>query len=146
MKTNKEQIKFEELRMNDKYDDAMEYLIEHPEDIYEAWSTPGDMEGRGGELFGFVAPQWDDASSSVYNTDGVYAGTCGCLQQIRKEKVQGGTGKSGTMCMSHWPRLWENIARDVRIPSEADEIGVEDLPVFAEWQREIDALRARIDE
>ena len=140
-------IDMKETRKKDKYDRAIEYLTENPDDIYDAWSNPSEWEGCGGELFGFVAPDWRNNHSKVYNTRDVYVGTCGCLQQIRQDyKENGGDGKSGDMCMSHWPRLWENIARDERIPSDADEIGVEDLVVFAEWQREIDALRARMDE
>ena len=139
-------IDMKETRKKDKYDRAIEYLTENPDDIYEAWGNPSEWEGCGGELFGFVAPDWKDNHSVVYDTRDVGVGTCGCLQQIRQDKVNGGDGKSGDMCMSHWPRLWENIARDERIPSDADDIGVEDLAVFAEWQREIDALRARMDE
>ena len=141
MKTNKEQMKFEELRMNDKYDDAIAYLTEHPDHIRDAGGSPGGWEGRGGELFGFVGPNWQSNENAVYNTRGVEAGTCGWLQQIRECKVEGGNGRSGEMKMSHWPRLWENIARDERIPSDADDITVRDLPVFAEWQRQIDILR-----
>jgi len=127
----------------DKYDLAIEYLTENPEEIHEAWSTPGDNAGRGGELFGFVAPRWDD-NDAVAKEGDIIVGTCGCLQQIREAYIEKGKeGNKGTMCMSHWPRLWESIARDVRIPSDVNEITVEDLVVFAEWQREIDALRLK---
>jgi len=45
------------------------------------------------------------------------------------------------MEMSHWPRLWQSIADDRSLPSDEDDITVEDLPVFAMWQREIDEKR-----
>lgn len=126
--------------MNDKYDDAIAYLTEFPDEIYDAWGDPGGHAGRGGELFGFVGPDWTDASS-IYDTRGVQVGTCGCLQQIREAKVNEKDGTSGSMEMSHWPRLWNEIARDRSIPSDSTEITVDDLQVFAEWQRTIDIHR-----
>jgi len=128
----------------DKYDHAIDYLIAHPEDIHDAWASPGAYEGRGGELFGFVAPVWSDSSATAYGKDGVRVGTCGCLQQIRAAKVDDGmTARSaeGSQVMSYWNRLWDAIASDRRLPSDATDITVEDLPVFAEWQREIDQKR-----
>jgi len=129
------------IREPDVYDEAIEYLTAHPEDIYDAWASPGAYEGRGGELFGFVAPQWDDSHYSVKDRNGVRVGTCGCLQQIREAKGEGFDGTSGHAVMSYWNRLWDAIASDRRIPSDASDITVEDLPVFAEWQREIDEKR-----
>jgi len=130
--------------MNDKYDDAIEYLTERykwdEECIYDAWGDPGGYAGRGGELFGFVGPDWTDPSA-IYDTRGVQVGSCGCLQQIRENGVEGGDGKSGSQEMSYWPRLWNEIARDRSIPSDYTEITVDDLPAFAEWQRAIDIHR-----
>lgn len=131
----------ENIMMNDKYDDAIAFLTENPDEIAEAWGNPGGMEGRGGELFGYVGPDWQSSNNRMYDTRGVEAGTCGCLQQIRKAKSDGMDGKSGHMEMSHWPRLWREIASDRRIPIESVDITVDDLRVFAEWQRRIDILR-----
>lgn len=126
---------------NDKYDDAIEYLTErykYDEDcIYDAWGDPGGYAGRGGELFGFVGPDWTDPTA-IYDTRGVEVGSCGCLQQIRASK---GDGKYGSQEMSHWPRLWNSIARDRNLPSDAGSITIDDLPAFAEWQRTIDIHR-----
>ncbi len=124
----------------DKYDFAMQYLQENPDEIYDAWGDPGEFEGRGGELFGFVGPDWT-SSSNEGRYEGTVGGTCGCLQQIRKAKEDGHDGSSGDMCMSHWPRLWEQIASDRRLPFDSCDIGLEDLPVFAEWQRKVDLMR-----
>ena len=124
----------------DKYDHAIDYLIANPEDIYDAWSRPGGWEGKGGELFGFVAPDWKDSSAKA-KYEGVRTGTCGCLQQIRQAKKHGFDGSEGDAKMAYWERLWDLIANDRRIPTEGSEITVEDLPVFAEWQREIDEKR-----
>ena len=68
-------------------------------------------------------------------------GTCGCLQQIRASFKSGGDGTSGSMEMSHWPRLWQKIADDRSLPSDSEDITVGELPVFAMWQREIDEKR-----
>jgi hypothetical protein len=125
----------------DKYDHAIDYLTANPEEIYEAWASPGAYEGRGGELFGFVAPDWTDCSASA-KYEGMRSGTCGCLQQIRAAKVEDGKdGTSGHAAMAYWNRLWDLIASDRRIPVSGSDITVEDLPVFAEWQREVDEKR-----
>jgi len=124
----------------DKYDHAIDYLTDNPEDIHDAWSDPSGWEGKGGELFGFVGPDWKSNSNPGLH-ERITTGTCGCLQQIRQSFKHGGDGTSGTMAMSHWPRLWQKIADDRSLPSDADDIGIEDLPVFAMWQREIDEKR-----
>ena len=139
-------IRTNEFRQRDKYDDAIDYLTEHPKQIEYAWGDPEEYEGRGGELFGFVGPDWKSNDNTV-RYEGQH-GTCGCLQQIRAAKVVNecdtmveALRTEGQMVGSYWPRLWEKIAGDRRLPHEPSDITVEDLPVFAEWQREIDILR-----
>ena len=78
-KTNEERMKE---RAWDKYDDGIAYLTENPESIHNAWQDPGEWEGRGGELFGFVGPDWRSSTNAV-EYRGEVSGTCGCLQQIR---------------------------------------------------------------
>ena len=124
----------------DKYDHAIDYLTANPEDIYEAWGSPGAWEGKGGELFGFVAPDWTDSNAAADGCS-TRVGTCGCLQQIREAKEEGYDGSKGDAKMAYWNRLWDLIANDRRIPVSGEDITVEDLPVFAEWQREIDEKR-----
>ena len=130
----------------DKYDFAIEYLHENPEDIHDAWANPEGHEGKGGELFGFVGPDWKSNDNKV-RYEG-HIGTCGCLQQIRQAKVNHECDtmlevceKNDSMTLSFWPRLWEKIAGDRRLPHESEDIGLEDLPVFADWQMEVDLLR-----
>ena len=141
--TNEERMKE---RAWDKYDDAIAYLTENPEDIHDAWSDPEEWEGRGGELFGFVGPDWKDNSNTVAYR-GEVSGTCGCLQQIRaaykSEKCGMYALDDTNMTLSHWPDLWERIARDRRLPADSSDIGLEDLPVFAEWQRKLDVMRIK---
>lgn len=134
-----------EVRMPDKYDDAMEYLFRHPEKIIDAWGDPEGYRGRGGELFGFVGPVWH-SNDNKYDIRGEVKGSCGCLQQIRRayksEEVEYMSELEDTsMSLSFWPRQWARIAMDRRIPAEEDDIKAEHLPVFAEWQRKIDDLR-----
>ena len=124
----------------DKYDHAIDYLTEHPEDIHDAWQSPGTWAGKGGELFGFVGPDWKSSSNPALH-ERLETGTCGCLQQIRLAAANGYDGTSGNMKMSHWPRLWQKIADDRSLPSDSNKITVADLPVFAMWQREIDEKR-----
>lgn len=133
-------------RKSDKYDAAIDYLTEHPEMIAEAWGNPEDYEGRGGELFGFVGPDWKNNDNKV-RYEGQH-GTCGCLQQIRACKVndeydsmEEALRADGAMVGSFWPRLWAKIANDRNLPHCESDITVEDLPIFADWQREIDELR-----
>ena len=134
-----------EIRKPDKYDKAIAYLTMNPEHIYDAWNDPAEWEGQGGELFGFVGPNWKSNANS-YNVRGEINGTCGCLQQIRfaykQEEVPTMFDlEDSHMTLSYWPRQWARIAMDRRLPWNEEEIGVEHLPVFAEWQRKIDELR-----
>jgi len=124
----------------DKYDHAIDYLTAHPEDIEAAWGNPSDYEGKGGELFGFVGPDWKSSNNPAFH-ERLETGTCGCLQQIRAAFKAGSDGTSGHMEMSHWPRLWQKIADDRSLPYDSGKITVADLPVFAMWQREIDEKR-----
>ena len=132
-------------REPDKYDLAIDYLTRNPGMIQNAWGDPKEYEGRGGELFGFVGPDWTSNDNKV-RYDGEI-GTCGCLQQIRAAKVNSNYENMAEalehdqMTGSYWPRLWDKIANDRNLPYDEDDITVEDLPVFANWQREIDALR-----
>ena len=140
---NEEKIKNESMALfiePDIYDIGISYLTENPEDIYEAWGSPGEWAGKGGELFGFVAPDWTDSSAAAADCS-TRVGTCGCLQQIREAKEQGFDGTAGDAKMAYWNRLWDSIASDRRIPLSGADIVVGDLPVFAEWQREIDEKR-----
>jgi hypothetical protein len=101
----------------DKYDEAIEYLTKHPNDIYASWGSV-DVE-RGGVLFMFAAR---DSENGLDNDT-----PCGCLTQIRAGYLDAETSE-----------LTERIRADERIPKEAEEIKVEHLPVFAEWQRTLD--------
>ena len=105
----------------DIYDQAVEYLSERAQSdndvIWSAWFWPG--QDKGGILFSHT-----DRSRS--------GACCGCLTQIRGGLREGPT-----------PELTERIRLDTRIPTHGELITAEMLPVFAEWQRKIDAELGR---
>jgi hypothetical protein len=95
--------------MSDKYDLAIEILTQDPDKIWDAWNHPTVNEG--GCLFMYAHH------------------STGCLTQIRSS--------SEDYCDAI-PQAAEIIA-DERIPKLSSDITVESLPVFAEWQRRLDA-------
>jgi hypothetical protein len=103
----------------DKYHAAIVFLIAHPDVIHHAWESVGmDI---GGCLFGFV------------NEDPTYRGEYGCLTEIRCGRHVAPTAA-----------LTNAIRRDTRIPENGDDITVEHLEVFAEWQRRLDKELNRV--
>jgi hypothetical protein len=105
----------------DKYDDAIDYLTENPDEIYHVWGLGSQDRGR-------INPAPGSVLFNIVGRDG-----CGgCLTQIRARA-------------DHTPRqtpLIEAIRSDHRIPYHSSEIQVRHLRHFAEWQRKIDALDA----
>ena len=101
------------VRERDRYDDDVDFLTAHPEEIPSAWGDPNIHSH--GSLFCFVTP---DRRSH---------GNCGCLTSV----------KYGT-----WPAcndlLTEAIRSDPALPNSHLDITVADLPRFAEWNRTID--------
>ena len=112
--------------MPDKYDEAIAELMAVDErkwerEVLRAWDAPS-RDGVGC-LFQFAG------------ISGLISGrVCGCLTQIRAEP---GFYAAAT------PDLTDAIAVDERLPSSPRDITPEDLPVFAEWQRKIDAMGVR---
>jgi len=102
-------------RKRDKYDEAVEYLTKYPDSISHAWKSPTGCDA--GCLFQFVESR---------------PGLCGCLSQIRAGRWDAET-----------PQLTAAIRADGRIPVEPEDITVNHLPVFAEWQRKIDRILKR---
>ncbi len=100
----------------DKYDEAIAYLAERPDEIVDAW----------GEC------SWRNRASVDHEAGALFAVTgtnCGCLTQIRSGEQDAPTAA-----------LTDAIRADHRIPSDPDRITVDHLEVFAEWQRKIDAM------
>lgn len=128
--------------MTDKYDRAIEYLTEHPDQIVKAWAhdcAAGDEpELLDGELY---PPNWTGRLFDVASDHKMYSEPqpeialsnedhrpySGCLTQ-----VAAGTHLAKTAALTL------EIRADKRIPTDEYKITVQDLPVFAEWQRKID--------
>lgn len=105
-------------RQRDAYDIAVEYLAEHPEAIYETWQTP--TMHRYGCLFRYATR---DRATMV----------TGCLTMIRRTHIYA----------AETEELTARIRADERIPANEKEITPDHLPVFAEWQRELDRVLGR---
>ena len=97
--------------MSDKYDFAIEYLTEHPNEIYDSWNC------------------LQDESSCLFDKLGKSV-TSGCLTQI----------KSSSSYESESLELERKIRNDPRIPINGYGITVENLHVFAEYQRLADKM------
>lgn len=104
--------------MPDKYDVAMDYLRANPDRVYDSWTA------------GFNCPLITEDGSCLFGATG--GAGCGCLTQ-----VSNGDHRADN------PELTAAIRSDTRIPHYGADITVDDLPVFAEWQRRIDRELAR---
>lgn len=106
----------------DKYDEAIAYLLAQ-EDFHDAvktsWSNP--LFIKAGCLFQYVTP----SGELERDCDGLICS--GCLTIVRA-----GIRRACT------PELTDRIRADNRLPDSPDKITKESLPVFAEWQRELD--------
>jgi hypothetical protein len=125
-------------KRKDKYDRAIDYLVENPQDICRAWKTPGEVTrpevAQAHCLFQFVTP----TGKEIKRPDGK---PCGCLSQV-----------SGGLCVgaNAWTdELTKEINNDDRIPWDMVEFEsvVNRLPkeqrarrfyIFADWQRRLD--------
>jgi len=106
----------------DKYDKAVEFLAANPNAIAQTWTTPFHM--KGGCLFVFVTP--------TGKAHGDWPGYCGCISTVHDGYDMAVTDE-----------LAELLQSDDRIP-RSDDIGSwttrDELDVFAEWQRKLDAM------
>jgi hypothetical protein len=100
----------------DRYAAAVAYLTQHPEEIRAAWSHPSCHVA--GALFCMASrcESWSPTS------------TIGCLTMIRSDQKY----------RAQTPELTAAIRLDTRIPVSSRDVTVNDLPVFAEWQRRLD--------
>lgn len=107
--------------INKIYLDEVQRLTENPDLIEKSWS---DAE----PLFKFVSPN---------QKTGNY---CGCLTMIRGDRLRIAIDKSGHNADIN---LTNMIYSDERLPDRADNIKVEHLMVFAEWQQFLDEYYER---
>lgn len=101
------------------YEDAVKYLTENSDRIEEAWDDP--LHKRGGSLFVFA--------SKTGTFKGEDDKIIGCLTSIRSAEIH----VSGCS-----PEVTKAIRTDSRLPHFYNDITVESLVVFAEWQRRLD--------
>lgn len=123
-------------RCRDKYDKAVEYLTQHPNEIYKAWKYAANNV-KGGVLFQFCTPSKQSCIDPVNNQDtgkkvigSIVA--CGCLTQVRS------TQDYLQWAVAHTKALTLKILADKRLPDDPTQITVEHLPLFAAWQRFMD--------
>ena len=104
----------------DKYAKAIEFLTAHPDQINDAWNHPPDHVA--GCLFDYAADRTGDDAA-------------GCLTMIRDNNNLFG--------IETMPELNQRILDDERIPKNQHAITIDNLHVFAEWQRELDKVDVR---
>lgn len=104
----------------DKYDKAIKYFNDHPSQIRGAWASPGTCEG--GALFMYAS------------VSGTRKLGCGCLTQIRGNVNLSAIGPKNMLMRD----ITDEIRNDDRIPVRSDDVSVDNLYVFAEWQRRLD--------
>ncbi len=107
--------------MKDIYAEEIEWLTNHPHHIRSHWKN-------GLPLFAFARNE--DVPEQRKN----YA--IGCLTMIA----------AGVDQCAATPELTAKIKSDPRIPKSLEAITLQDLPVFAEYQREIDVVLNRTPE
>lgn len=103
----------------DKYDAAIAYLTAYPSEIARAWAMVSTHPA--GCLFAFCG-----RTGSADDKDEEGRRFCGCLTQVRNGDH------------AYTPALTAAIRADARIPGNDQQITIESLPVFAEWQRRLD--------
>lgn len=101
----------------DRYAKAVKYLKEHPNQIKNAWRSPQNHPA--GCLFEICSRDGEPG-------DNINGETVGCLTQV-----------AGGLYLAITAALTKEIRADSRIPKCPDDITVDELEVFAEWQRNI---------
>lgn len=102
------------------YDDAVRYLTEKPEEIYEAWKLTGAHPA--GLLFSFAKPR------DIYGLQRPDGKWCGCLTMIRGGGIEQAWTDEVTVA----------IKSDARLPVDPRIVTADHLPIFAAWQKYLD--------
>lgn len=119
-----------------KYDEAIEYLTRHPYEIEEAWRQP--FNHLAGDLFLPIGPEMELMD---YFYDPEYE-TCGCLTQV-KSGVRYDDDPDSTAKAYQNEELTQEIRSDPRVPSRVEDITLESLPIFKEYQEKADIIYKR---
>ena len=122
----------------DRYDEAVEYLCAHPEQVNDAWMKTGTHQaGCLFQMCGFPRTIADMIAGTWSTEEGR---PCGCLTMIRFQP---------TAYCAQTAALTKRVLADERIPLHYNQIPLdptglrECLEVFAGWQREIDRVLGR---
>ena len=127
------------------YKQAIDYLMDHPQEVYEAWGNP--TEARGGSLFLYCSP-----SGSLEGTN-----RCGCVSQVHRSQDK--PWSLEVVGFSNSKDIAKRIKADERIPAPHDwDVYREDddgpwspptretLELFAAYQTEMDEMAIAMKE
>lgn len=109
----------------DKYDEAIDYLNHHPEEMVEAYRFPGDHVA--GCLF-------VNASRELYLFRTIKPG------KWLRDPI---SIKGSERYVAQDDHVTDAIRRDPELPSSIGDCGLQHLPHLAEWQRELDRIYNR---
>jgi hypothetical protein len=119
--------------LKDKYDKAIDYLMEYPKQAAEAWMKP-DVHPAGC-LFQFVT----NTGYQGFRADGQ---DCGCLTQVKAayfNRLNTPPGYDDWQLYAWTDELTEAIANDENLPKFQKIVYTrEELEHFANWQRRLD--------
>lgn len=105
-------------KVKDKYDEEIEYLKANPDEINDHWSC-------GKPLFQYVT------------LDGSGKDGSGCLTWVKRQSHY----KEVNIDIEVNKQIRDEILADDRIPKNENDITIDHLEVFAEWQRKLDVYR-----
>ena len=110
------------------YAAARRYLERHLGKIEQAWRSPNRK--KGGSFFLFCT-----SSGHVDEEE-----WCGCLTQLKACLMEPNSSCAHIPGMSRTleKRLLKKLRNDARIPSDVNDVGVEHLAAFEEWQNDFD--------
>jgi len=125
----------------DKYDIAIKFLQEHPERLKESWfHTVPETQC----LFQYITIDGQKAKSIPDPMDEFSMEETGMLHSAGLTEIHNKDLDFYPICNGVLDEdLCDMIGEDNRIPNGLLTLKMEDLPVFAEWQRKIDARWGR---
>lgn len=128
-------------REMDEFDRAIVFLTKYPQCVKIVWMDP---DRRGGALFGFLSI--DGSPAKLNENEDAF---CGCLTQVKCRTLyapdQSQIQVPNNRLVAFTQELTDRILKDDRISASADEVGPQNFEAFAEYQREMKAIREQYD-
>lgn len=121
--------------VRDKYDEAIDafYRLESQigwkDAVALAWDVPDKHTETEDSIAAHALFQYATPDGEHRFRQDVFRG-CGCLTMIRA---------SANSCVAWTNALTNEISADIRLPRSPSRIEPHHLPIFAEWQRRLDA-------